>query len=534
MSGLRAELLSGTEAIPADEAVGVRMVALMRCLLALSALLLFLADPMQAGRPSQIVLASLAAYGVYSIALAAVLFDGRSFVPSRLQPWLDMLFYACLVWLAGAAGTVFFAFVFFAIAAASFSRGVAEGLALTLVAGFLLTVAGLVVQPVLLVLLGGMIAWWGGHQLCVTQRLRLLKDLLGLPNSRFGVDHALAQYLGRLRAYFEADACVLVCARAGASDYIMYRVDASQSASHGPQPLSERSAQALLARPADESLVWDVRQRRDRPHAGLGKDVANLLETSCFATVPYVHPSALTGRLYVAGNRRRFGRSALELLRQAAAQIAASVDKMALLDELMAQAAQGERSRISLDIHDTTIQPYIGLKLALEALQRSLDARSSVAAQVGELVDMCSLALEDLRGYVARLRGNGRDCAGDELLSALRQQAGRYRRFYGLEVDVRSDPSVNLVNRVAADAYQIACEGLSNVYRHTRARRAFIDVRCSDRWLALEIGNDRDPARPAAQFMPRSIADRAAALGGVAEVRLNNAGHDVVRVILPL
>lgn len=534
MRGLRAAWRSGTEVVSADEAVSVRMLGIMRGLLALSCLIIALADPMQAWRASHAVLAALGAYGIYSIALAAAQFQGRSLVPSRLQPWLDLLFYAYLVWLAGPAGSVFFSFLlFFPIAAASFSRGFAEGLALTLVSGFLLALTGLVVQPVLLALLGGMFAWWGGHQLAVTRRLRLLKDLMDLPNPRLGVDHALTQYLRQLRACLDADACVLVCARAGASDYVIYRVDASHAPSPGPQPLTERSAQALLALPADASLVWDARRRRDREHTGLCEGLANLLEASCFATAPYAQPGVLTGRVYVAANRRRFGRPALELVRQAAVQIAASVDKMALLDELMTSAAQGERSRISQDIHDTTIQPYIGLKLGLEALQRSLDARSAVAAQVGELVEMCSLALEDLRGYVARLRGQGGAVYG--LLSALHQQAGRYRRFYGVEVEVRGDPSsVRLGDRVATDAYQIACEALSNVYRHTRARHAFIDLRCGEQSLALEIGNERDAARPAAGFMPRSIAERAAALGGRAEVRLDNAGHDVVRVTLPL
>lgn len=533
MWALRTAWRSATEAVAADEAAGVRMVSLMRVLLALSCLIIAFADPMRAGWGAPAVLAALAAYCLYSIALAAALLRGRSLVPSRLQPWLDMLFYACLAWLAGPAGTLFFSLLLFPVAAASFSRGFAEGMALTLAAALFLAATGPAVQPVLLVLLGAMIAWWGGHQLGVTQRLRLSKDLLGLPNPRLGVDHAVTQYLRRLRACLEADACVLVCARAGASEYLIYR-DGPQGASQGPQPLTEHSAQALLALPAGAALVWDERWRRERPHAAQCRGLANLLETSCFATVPYVQPGALTGRAYVASNRQRFGRSTLALLRQAAAQIAAWVDKMALLDELMANAAQSERSRISRDIHDTSIQPYIGLKLALEALQRNLEGRSPASAQVAELIEMCSLAVEDLRGYVARLRGGGEGREGDGLVTALHRQAGRYRRFYGLEVEVRSDPSVELAGRVATDAYQIACEALSNVYRHTHARHAFVDLRCAGQSLALEIGNERDAARPAAGFMPRSIAERAAALGGLAEVRLDNAGHDVVRVTIPL
>jgi hypothetical protein len=35
-------------------------------------------------------------------------------------------------------------------------------------------------------------------------------------------------------------------------------------------------------------------------------------------------------------------------------------------------------------------------------------------------------------------------------------------------------------------------------------------------------------------LMPRSITERTMALGGQVQVRLNNDGHDVVRVTIPL
>jgi signal transduction histidine kinase len=359
----------------------------------------------------------------------------------------------------------------------------------------------------------------------------LLKDLLALPNPRLGVDHALNRYLVRLRAYFAADACVLVCAPRGTSTYRMYRVDANAE-SPDPQPLTESSAKVLLALPPEAALVWDARGS-EGPYATECRTLANLLEAGCLATVPYSQPGAPNGRLYLAA-RRSFGRTALELLREAALQVGASVDHVAVLEGLMANAAQAERSRISHDIHDTTMQPYVGLKLGLEALQRRLGERSPLAGQVADLVDQCTLAIDDVRGYVARLRGQAQGSAGGELVSALRRQAGRYRRLYGVDVEVRSDSAVKLVDRVAAEAFQIACEGLSNVYRHTQSRRAFIDVRCGERVLALEIGNERNAARPAGRFMPRSITERAAALGGAAEVRLDRVGHDVVRVTIPL
>ena len=52
--------------------------------------------------------------------------------------------------------------------------------------------------------------------------------------------------------------------------------------------------------------------------------------------------------------------------------------------------------------------------------------------------------------------------------------------------------------------------------------------------MAIEVGNDSPLDSSTAPFMPRSIAERAMSLGGRVQVRLNNGGHDVVRVTMPL
>lgn len=531
----------------ADDLAGVRMVALMRCLLALSALVICYLDPTQPSQLEALTYGSLAAYCVYSFALAVSVFYNRPFVPSRGQHWLDVLFYVYLVGLTAGTNAMFVSFFFFAILVASFSRGFGEGLAVTLVSVALFSLVGLIagaattpfaldqalIRPVYLLLLGYMIAWWGGHELTLRRRLRLLKRLGEFADPRLGVDSALGQALRRLLAFFKADACVLVCHRIGSADYVMYRVD--DRGCQAPRALTERSAEALLSLPPNASLAWSPRRphRKDAAQEKC-KGLANLLETFCFATVAYAQPGALTGRLYVTASRRAFSQSDVEFLLQAGAQISASIDNLALLEAVMANAAQLERSRISRDIHDTTIQPYIGLKLGLEALHRKLEPGSMAAAQVEELLDMSALALGDLRGYVARLRGAERGWAGDELVAALRQQAGRYRSSCGIEIEARGDCAVQVTDRVAGEAYQIVCEALSNVYRHTHAKRGFVDVRCEAELLVIEVGNERDHGRPTPAFLPRSIAERAAALGGGTEVRLDNGGHDIVHVTIPL
>jgi signal transduction histidine kinase len=316
----------------------------------------------------------------------------------------------------------------------------------------------------------------------------------------------------------------------------MYRVDASpQIGGNAPRLLTEQSAQALLELPATMSFAWNPRMPlRNGAAVEPCRRLANLLETSSFVTVPYRQREGAPGRLYLTARKRRFSETDADFLREATGRIAAALDQVLLLEELTANAAQLERSRISRDIHDTALQPYIGLKLGLEALYRSLDPGSQVAMQMKELLVMSGFAVEDLRGYVARLRDGENGLPAQKLLPALREHAGRYRTVYGIEVEMRGSCAIQLSDRIAAEAYQIVCEALSNVHRHTNAKRAFVELRCQGDSLAIEVGNERNPGTRTRVFTPRSIAERSATLGGEAVVHLDNDGEDVVRVTIPL
>lgn len=531
--------------------VDASMVALMRCLLALSALLILGFDPAGPFGYDTGIYAGLVAYCLYSVALCIAVIARRTPIPPRAQHWIDVLAFAGLVGLTEGTYNIFFHFFFFAILVASFSRGFREGFAVTLASvalfatvcfamapasAFAAEFEDLMIRPVYLLVIGYMMAYWGGHEITSRRRLQLLNDIAGLANPRLGVDHAVAQSLRRLLEFFGARACVLVCERGQPARYLMYRVSAHNGRrTREPLVLTEDSARELLALPAELSVSWpSSRLQRDAVAGDACGRLANLLESQSFVTVPYRPREGAPGRLYLVNPLRPLAPSDIAFLGQSAGQIAASIEHLVLLDEVMANAAQLERARISRDIHDTTIQPYIGLKLGLEALQRKVDPGSAVSERVRELIAASNAVIEDLRGYVARLRGGGTGWPGEHLLSGLRDHVGRYRNFYGIDVQLRADAAVQVTDRVATEAYQIVCEGLSNIYKHTKAKSAFVELRCDGGSLAIEVGNECGYQSRRERFMPRSISERASALGGKTEVRLGYAGHDVVRVAIPL
>lgn len=522
----------------------------MRCLLALSALIIVYIDPVEPRRLVAVTYASLGAYCLYSISLGVAAFRGTPFVPPRLQHWVDIALYAALVALTEGTNSIFFHFFFFSILVASFSFGFREGLAATVASVALFAGVGLaaapsgaafelnraLIRPVYLFLLGYMMAYWGGKEIAHRRKLGLLKDVSRLANPRLGIDHAIAQNLVRLIAFFGADSALLVRVQGEPPIYVMHRVDASQSqVDQAPTPIGDEPARALLGLPDGLPLWWSSRQSAN--HGALAeqcKQLADLLETHSFVAVTYRQQEVTPGRLYLSSTKRRFSEADAEFLAQAVDQMTAGVDNLVLLDELMRNAAQLERAQISRDIHDTTVQPYMGLKLALEALHRKAPADSAFRNDVKELVDMCALAVADLRSYAARIRSSRGSEPAAHLVASLREHARRYRTFYGIDVTLRSEPALTLTDRVAGEAFQIVSEALSNVYRHTKAKRAFVELRRHGDSISIEVGNEYDPAAARASFMPRSITERAASLGGKANVRLANQGHDVVHVTIPV
>jgi signal transduction histidine kinase len=382
----------------------------------------------------------------------------------------------------------------------------------------------------------GLFAYAGHRERQFRRREAFLGEVNRIAGLRLSAHEALVERLNRLCEFFRADACVLLCRSADSSGYLVHRVAAAPggaAASQATMRASEPAAAALLQLPPEVSLAWNAHRPDRGGRVAACRQLANLLEAAHFATVPYHRHQRLAGRLFVISGRRAFTQRETALLAQIAGQIGAAVDVHALLDELKLAAARAERSRISRDIHDTTIQPYIALKLGIEALYRRLNPRSPMAREVRELLNLSSISVEELRMYVGQLQRADNAPTEHPLPLKLKAQAERYRAFWGIDVELRI-AGVLLSERLAAEAYQVACEALSNVRRHTRARRAFVALQCEDASLVLQVGNERCDDSPTLPFTPRSIAERASALGGNVEVMLDAQGHDVVQVRVPL
>ncbi len=543
-----------------------RMIAVSRLVLATLALLVTYYDGVQDVRPGAATYIVLALYIAYSTVLVLPI-RCRPFLVGITAHWIDVGWYMVLLAIGGGASSVFFFFLLIclSILVASFQDGFRAGVRITYISVVLFTLAGLGMQyvepgfalshfllwPVGLLVFGSMVAYWGDSELTFKRRLALLKDVSTLANPRFGIDRTLGAFLERLRVFYDADTCVLVMVDHTTDECSLRRADRlDPQAAERVESIPAGMMPLLLALPADQALISHDRPRcwqRWRPRAGVhayevatGKRIAvppqtnGILDAASCVTIPLHFQGKMVGRLYLTTPRRHtFGVSDVHFLLQVLEHTIPIIDNVRLVDRLASDAAETERQRIAHDLHDSIIQPYIGLQLGLVAvLRKCTTGKTDVRDDLEQLLTLVNAELVDMRGYVQGVRqGNGYK---DGLLPAVQRFAQQFMEATGIAVQVEAADDLCINDRLATAAFQLVAEGLSNVRRHTDSTWATIGLACCNGHFLLRIENDAAAGTAVVPFRPRSITERAAALGGQVHFRCTEDARVVILVDIPL
>jgi signal transduction histidine kinase len=550
-----------------------RVVSALRLMLVGSALLVVLADPPQPHTNIQLTYITLALYTLYSAVVCALSIRRSDLVPIGIMHWLDIAWYIVLIALTGGPNSIFFNFFFFAILVGSFGWGLTTGLRLTLVSAILFTIVAFLVapsgppidsnrimlRPMQLLILGYMISRWGEFKINLRNQLQLLKDVTVMSNPRFGIDRSIAGVLESLRAFYDAEACLLLVPGKAKSDtYNFYRVRRGvHSTGAAPPEISSEAAAMFLLPSSQYAIIYRTGRKKETILYDLNTlelssgdtdtsaKVASALDTTSYLSVPVHNRLQPVGRLYVIDGPTRFDRSSIDFVLQFMEHVTPLLENIRLVDSLASDAAEQERRRIARDIHDSVIQPYLGIQLGIAALARKLQSGSpDVLDNVEELLELTNQELAELRRYVWDLR------AGEEkrnvLLPSIQRYATRFASVTGINVDVKAHGKIEVNDRLAAELFQIVAEGLSNVRRHALCNDASVEIMCKEGRLFLEIKNRRPEMNASnsngrdghgdgrALFMPRSIAERAELLGGNTRVSIDENNYTVVKVVIPL
>jgi signal transduction histidine kinase len=360
----------------------------------------------------------------------------------------------------------------------------------------------------------------------------------------------LHAFANMLQASYHAAHCVIALEAGDAPR--LYVTDGGDSIDPGHgRPLHQLFAEAAPSLRPDQAVLFSAARAAGHAPACNFYDATTLdacaadpgaiallarqLQAASFLSVPLRSRSQALGRLHLLWTVRRYRYSDLRTLVQLARQAGPSIESMLLVERLSQAVATQERRRISRDLHDGTIQPYIGLKLGLEALRRKLSEQHAATREVDELIEMAGDGILQLRRYVGRLKSGAQPARDGWLLPSLRQQAAKFTQYCGIRTEIVAPADLQVGARMHDEVLHMVREALSNVRRHTRALRATISLRASAGRLVVEVAND-DPYRAEVRcgFHPHSIVERAEDLGGSVRIERRDTGHTAVVIELPL
>lgn len=529
----------------------------MRLILASAALLIIYLDPAEPDRLVPATYTALVIYFVYSLVL---------YITARFQKpkrkwrfywahWVDVFCYTVLIALSSGTNSIFFSFFYFSILIASFRWGFQSGVLVTLVSSILFTTVGyltapssfdlnrFLLRPISMLALGYMIAYWGGFELELRRRLKFLRDIARSSNPRFGVEHTINSALEQLRVYYDADFCMLIEPSRHKDTCYLRRVARNGENQLVPrETISPAAAGVFLSVSPLYALVhsgrtrtalfYDIETSEIVKTDATNEALANILESKPFLSVPIIYQGKPVARLFVVGGPADFLPADVDFILQAVEQVIPVLDNIRLINHLASNAAEREREKLARDLHDSVVQPYIGLQLGLAAIRQKVERGDrDVLDELKTLADLTVKGIADLRHYIGEVKTGERNT--DMLLvPAVRRFAAEYTEATGIKVNIQAADNLVVSDRLGAELLQMIAEALSNIRRHTEAREATAILAHRNGNLVLSIENDSDGRT--APFRPQSLRERATALGGVLTVDLNGYKRTIINIQIPL
>lgn len=224
-----------------------------------------------------------------------------------------------------------------------------------------------------------------------------------------------------------------------------------------------------------------------------------------------------------AGLTAWFGLSA----ERARDQLAAANAELLATRSLLAESARdGERLRLSRELHDVAGHKLTALKLNLAALAR--DPRYATEAPVALCARLADELLADIRGVVQQMRAD----EGLELAPAITALASPFPRPR-LHLQIDEDARVGSLAQAEA-LLRTVQEGLTNAARHSQAGNLWVVLRREAGGLRLDI---RDDGRGRGELRPGNglggMRERLEAAGGGLDVRRTDTGGVHLQAWLP-
>lgn len=195
-------------------------------------------------------------------------------------------------------------------------------------------------------------------------------------------------------------------------------------------------------------------------------------------------------------------------------------------------ALESERRRIAWELHDSAKQRLHAAQLVLGVVRDRVD--DGAAGALGQVADELDAAVGDMETSIAELRSPLEDRPLDV---ALRERAAELSALGGTTVEVTGGAPW-LPSFVAAHAYRILAEAMTNAVRHAHATHVAVALTTQDGHMRVRVCDNGagmpDTVRPGANGL-RVMRSRAVATGAELTIGAGPAGRGTaVSLEIPL
>ena len=204
-------------------------------------------------------------------------------------------------------------------------------------------------------------------------------------------------------------------------------------------------------------------------------------------------------------------------------------------------AAEIERKRIALELHDDLQQTLAALRLNVAAVEQHVQSVSGDAMEAAaQALALSESAILSTRLIISGLRPQILDDLG--LLDALASTLSDFSKRHGIksDFDVIGQADAALPAEVATCLYRIAQEALQNIGKHAQASCVVCALDLSDPHRAvLQIHDDGAGIQPADLLTPKAVGvlgmdERVRSVGGTLRVLPGPASGTLVEAVVPL
>lgn len=147
-----------------------------------------------------------------------------------------------------------------------------------------------------------------------------------------------------------------------------------------------------------------------------------------------------------------------------------------------------ERQRMARELHDTLAQGLVGLTMQLETIDSLLLKQRSEQARtiVQQALTRARATITSARAAITNLRAEG--AGKQEMTATIEDEIERFSSATGISCECIQ--RVPLPEHIYEHLQRIVSEGLTNIARHARASRVWIETRREGNAIILEVGDN--------------------------------------------